>query len=168
MYDGNAGSLVHHEEGFSLTYLSAEGQNLIAGFNCITGCSGKVLVYDQNLNAREPANNCVSFPTFAVEDETGNIWFADRASTFRVESGGSGACEQISINSYPSSLVYDITVANGQVWVATGGLDNNFSALFRTEGFSSLIDGEWTQYNLFNQPAPVSYTHLTLPTIYSV
>ena len=153
VYDGNTASYLHHEDGFSVKYLSAEGAHLIAGFSCNTSCKGKVFVYDADHNARQPADNCFIFPTYAVEDGQGNIWFADLSRSFKIESGGSGPCDQVEENTYVSSLVYDIAVGDGQVWVATGGLDVAGSPLFRTEGFSSLIDGEWKQYSLLNEPA---------------
>ena len=152
VYDGNTASYLHHEEGFSLQYLSAEGQHLIAGFQCDTNCKGKVFVYDKDFNSRQPAANCLIFPTYAVEDEQGNIWFADRSRPFRVEEGGGGNCREITINSYESSLVFDIAVDEGQVWVASGGINVQTTALFRTEGFSSFIGGEWTKHSLLNVP----------------
>ncbi|MEO1259011.1 MAG: hypothetical protein AAFZ15_09435 [Bacteroidota bacterium] len=153
VYDGNMASFIRHEEGFTVKYVSAEGQHLIAGFDCTTNCKGKVFIYDTDLNFREPSGNCLIFPTYAVEDESGNIWFADRASTFRNETGGGGACNQIPASGYASSLGFDIEIADGQVWVASGAIDPAGIAQSSIEGFSSLIDGEWTQYSLFNTPA---------------
>ena len=153
VYDGNNASYLHHEDGFSIKYLSAEGAHLIAGFSCNAVCKGKVFVIASDHNFREPVDNCFIFPTYAVEDGLGNIWFADLSRSFKIESGGSGACQLIEENTYVSSLVFDIAVGNGQVWVATGGLDVAGSPLFRTEGFSSMIDKEWKQYSLLNEPA---------------
>lgn len=153
VFNGTSTEFLKYEEDFSIQYLSAEGEHLIAGFSCDNNCKGKVFIYNADHTFSEPAGNCLIFPTYAVEDSNGDIWFADLSSTFRVANGGAGSCEQLEEDSYRSSLVYDIAVGNGQVWVATGGLDITFSALFRTEGFSSLIDGDWTQYSLLNQPA---------------
>lgn len=154
VFDGTDASLLFNEEGFSMEYLSAERNHLIAGFQCDTSafCKGKVLVFDTNHDVREPAGDCLIFPKYAIEDEKGDIWFADGSRSFRVESGGGGPCDKYEENTYASSLVYDITVGDGQVWVATGGLDLAGTAQFRAEGFSSLIDNEWTQHSLLNQP----------------
>jgi hypothetical protein len=154
VFDGSQATYVMHEDGFPIEYLSADGAHLIAGFRCdtISSCKGKVLVFDKDHNFRQPASNCLIFPKYAVEDEVGNIWFADVSKPFRVEEGGGGNCQTITENSYVSNLVYDVAVGNGQVWVATGGLDLAGSPLFRTEGYSSLIDGEWRQYSLLNTP----------------
>ena len=153
VYDGNMASFLQYEEGFTVKYVSADGPHLIAGFDCTASCKGKVFVYGTDLSVREPAGNCFIFPTYAVEDESGNIWFADRASTFRNEIGGGGACNQIPASGYASSLGFDIAIADGQVWVASGAIDPSGIAQSRIEGFSSFIDGEWTQYSLTNEPA---------------
>jgi len=154
VFDGDTAQFVNHEEGFTIKYLSAEGAHLVAGLTCTGNCKGKVLVFDENQDFREITGNCVSTPLYAAEDQFGNIWFADLSSGFKVEEGGSGNCTSISVNSYRALLGYDIAIGDDhQVWVASGGLNNNNSALFRIEGFSSLIDGQWTQYSLSNEPA---------------
>ncbi len=153
VYNGNMAEFVHYEEGFSIKYLSADGQHLLAGMTCDASCKGKVLVFDEDNNIREIAASCVNVPLYGVEAQDGSIWFADLSSGFKVEEGEAGACVPINVNSYRSILAYDIAVGDGQVWVASGGLDLTLSALFRIEGFSSVIDGKWTQFALTNEPA---------------
>jgi len=63
---------------------------------------------------------------------------------------GEGSCPFFSENGPASTNTYDIAVENGEVWVASGGLNLTFSALFRSDGLFRLKDGEWIQYNLFN------------------
>ncbi len=153
VFDGNTANYLHHEDGFPIEFLSAEGEHLIAGFRCDTSevCRGKVLIYDKTHNFREPASDCLAFPLQAVEDEDGTIWFADLSRDFKFESGGGGNCGSFKLDSYVSTFAYDIAIHDGQVWVASGGLDLNNSALFNIDGFSSFIDGEWEQYSLFTK-----------------
>ncbi|HFA47907.1 MAG TPA: hypothetical protein ENJ95_02675 [Bacteroidetes bacterium] len=153
MYDGNQASFVHFEEGHSINFLSADGPHLIAGFECTGGCLGKVLIFDSNNGFTLPANNCVKLPRYAVEDETGSIWFADLTSGYKVEAPGDNACAVIDVKGIRTLNAYGIAIGNGQVWIASGGLNNNFAPLFLTDGFSSLIDGEWRQYSILNEPA---------------
>lgn len=155
VYDGNEASFMRHEEGFTVKYVAADGPHLITGFNCNTNCKGKVFVYEPDHSFREPAGDCLIFPEYAVEDQNGTIWFADRASNFRVEKGGGGACapNNIEINSYKSNLAFDVAINDdGDVWVASGAIDPSGIAQSRIEGFSSLIENTWTQYALTNRP----------------
>ena len=155
VFDGNDASYLHHESGFSVKYLSAEGTHLLAGLQCDTSefCRGKVLVYDTDHNFREPASDCLVFPLYAIEDEEGTIWFADISRNFKFETGGGGDCSEFVLDSYASKFAFDIAISDGKVWVASGGLDLTLSALFNIEGFSSYIDGDWEQYSLFTKPA---------------
>lgn len=153
VYDGQSVQFVHAEEGFSISYLSAEGQHLLAGFRCKAGCTGKVLVFNADNTFREASSQCAAVPTFAVEDEQGTIWYADLGRYFRVESQGTNTCQWIEVNSPYSINIRELVAGNNQLWLAAGGLDPTYSALYRTDGFSSLIGGQWDVYNLFNQPA---------------
>ncbi len=152
VFDGNAAEFVLHQEGFTISYLSADGPHLLAGMQCTDNCKGKVLSIETNHDYREIAGSCVSVPFYAVEDDNGSIWLADLSSGFKVEENQVGACNPIQVNSYRSVLGYDIAIDNGQVWVASGALDNTNTAISNIFGFSSFIEGEWTQYSLTNRP----------------
>ena len=153
VYDGATAQYVHHLENFTIRYLSAEGPHLLAGFRCKTGCDGKVLIFDENHSFSEAGSQCVNSPTYALEDEQGNLWYADDWRFFRVENNGSGACQWIDVNSPYSSNVYKMAFANDQLWIAAGGVDLTYSALFRRDGFFSLIDGTWNVYSTNNVAA---------------
>lgn len=153
VFDGNSTELLRHFDDFSIQYLTSEGEHLIAGWQCGEGnCNGQVLIFDENHNARPAGNSCVNRPTYAIEDEEGNIWYADRWNSYRIQDLGRNTCPNLTLNSPASKNTYDIAIDNGQVWVATGGLNLTFSALFRQDGLFSLVDGQWTQYYLWNTP----------------
>lgn len=152
VYDGNTAQYVHHLDGYSIRYFSTEGEHLLAGFRCKGECDGRVLIFDKNLNFTEGVNRCVNRPTYALEDDNGNIWYADEWRFFRVEPKNSGNCDWIDVNSPYSNRVYKLTTGNGQVWVASGGLNASNSALYRRDGFFSLIGGDWDVYSMNNVP----------------
>jgi ligand-binding sensor domain-containing protein len=154
MFDGQTLQFVHTEPGSHIAYLSAEGRHLLAGWRSNTsGVASKVLIFDAENTVRNAGSLCVALPTYAVEDEQGTIWYADQGRGYRIETAGSNACELLDINSPYSINVREIATANNQVWIAAGGLDLTYSALFRTDGFFSLLDGKWDAYNLWNQGA---------------
>ncbi len=150
-FDGNDAAYVFHASTFDLNFLTAEGEHLLAGFFCGTSCKGQVFSFDQNEIATEQGASCVIFPRYAIEDEAGNIWYADDVRDFHVQDKGA-SCTSFSVNSPHSINTYQLDVANGKVWVAAGGVDLTFSAVFRTDGFFELSGGQWSAYNLSNTP----------------
>ena len=150
-FDGNDAAYVFHSDTFDLRFLTAEGEHLLAGFYCGSGCKGKVFSIDQNQTATQKGSQCVIFPRYAIEDEEGNIWYADDNRDFHVQDEGA-SCTSFSVNSPYSINTYQLDVANGKVWVAAGGVDLTFSAVFRTDGFFELSDGQWNVYSLKNTP----------------
>ena len=146
--------LIHRQEGFNLQYLSAEGAHLLAGYRCAgSGCAlGKVLYFTSAGLAGTVDPSCCGQPTYAVEDARGRIWFGDNYRDFRyLDRAGTARCNLLSFNSPYSSNNRELTVSNGQLWVASGGVNQTFSYLFLDHGFSSFIEGQWTIYNRNNR-----------------
>ncbi|MBI5916439.1 MAG: hypothetical protein HY842_13765 [Bacteroidetes bacterium] len=153
VFDGQQAQYVLHHEDFDLKYLTSEGAHLLAGFYCGPGCAGKMFILSEDQTYTEAGSECVVFPRYAIEDESGSLWYADESRDFHSQDSGASSCSAFSVNSPHSSNIQQIDVGNGQVWVATGGVDLTFSALFRTDGFFSLINGTWDAYSLKNTPA---------------
>lgn len=155
VFDGDTARYVTHLDSMRLSYLSAEGAHLIVGYDCLKdGCSnGRVLLLDADHQITPAGSLCANGPTYAIEDEQGNIWYADRFNGYRLQRNGQGSCELMTINSPRTHHVYEMDFRNGQLWIATGGLTVQFSARFRTDGLLSYIDGKWNEVNLWNKPA---------------
>lgn len=153
VFDGATAEYLHHLDGYSPHYLSAEGPHLLAGFRCDGNCIRKVLIFDENHSITEAGTQCVSQPNYAIEDEQGNIWYADEGRFFRVENKGTGTCQWIDVNSPYSINVHKIAFGNRQLWTVAGGVNTVFTALGRRDGFFSLIDGQWDVYSINNVAA---------------
>lgn len=154
VYDGLQASYVTHLDGLQISYLSAEGAHLLAGYDCTTeGCSnGRSLIIDENHNVQVIGGLCTNRPRYAVEDENGVIWFADLFNGYRWLPAGQTNCQIINVNSPRTDHVEEMDFYNGQLWIATGGLNAQNSAQFRTDGILSYIDGQWKEYNIWNRP----------------
>ncbi len=152
-YDGQTARYVHHASGYTPEFLSAEGTQLIAGYLCLGNCPGKVFFHSGTGDFRAGGGQCVNKPTYALEDETGSIWYADEGRFFRVASDATADCQWIDVNSPYSNNVYEMAFDNGQLWVAAGGVNLTFSPLFRRDGFFSYIDGTWKAYSTNNVAA---------------
>ncbi|MEY3051904.1 MAG: hypothetical protein RLY31_1689 [Bacteroidota bacterium] len=149
-FDGQTAQYVHHTTGHTPVFLSAEEELLITGYECLGNCTGKVF-FRQGTGPFLPGGaQCVNKPTYALEDEAGNIWYADEGRFFRVASAASAECQWIDVNSPYSINVYDMVFDKGQLWVAAGGVNLTFSPLFRRDGFFSYIDGTWKTYSTNN------------------
>ena len=71
---------------------------------------------------------------------------------FRViDNSQSGNCSFLPISNTPfTHKLWEIAVANDQVWVTAGGLNQSFSNTFSGNGFFRLQDGQWTNFNRFD------------------
>ncbi len=143
--------LVFSDPVLKIEYLTAESINLLAGFKCtdISSCGfGKVLVFDADEQFRSVQGNCIGDMLYAIQDETGKIYFADNARNFRVLNNlEDNNCSELAFNSPWNVNNYEITISNNEVWVVAGGVNQTFSNNFSPSGFYSLIDGQWTNYN---------------------
>ncbi len=146
---------VYFERGFRLQFLSSEGGHLLAGYRCVSGCDrGKILYFNTDGTSGKIATDCVGVPNYAVEDKQGRVWIGDYFQEFRmVNRVDAPDCNRMTLNSPYSEFSREMTVHNNQLWLATGGVNQTFSYLFRDHGFASLIDGQWTIYNRNTQAA---------------
>jgi sugar lactone lactonase YvrE len=150
-YSDNELTFKHYEEGSIIEYLSTDGRHLLAGYR-----PGRVVAFDPAGTLSTLPSNCVRLPTYAIEDEQGRIWFGNEQvrSTFRYLSDiNAGFCEALEFETPWSESVWDIAIRNNELWMASGGLDQTGSARFLSDGFASLIDGNWTIYNRENTEA---------------
>jgi streptogramin lyase len=152
VFDGNRATYLHHFQNFNLQFLSADGKNLLAGYRCPGDCNGNVFLIDATNRVIQAPANCVNRPRYAIEDSQESIWFADDFNFYRIQTKGSNTCELVQINSPYSININQITTYKNDVWIASGGLNQQYSALFRGDGFFSFIDGKWSVYNLWNRP----------------
>ncbi len=152
---GSPPEFVTSSETRPVEYLSASANNLIIGFGrCPSDCSPRTEVITSGGSLQPLAANCSSFiPRDAIEDEQGRIWLADEGRGFRwVEGLDPESCNIIPSQGPPSIENRALAVWENQLWLASGGLNQNLGNRFVRDGFSSLIAVDWTTYNLENTP----------------
>jgi len=111
----------------------------------------KALVIADDGTITEVAKGCIAYTEYGIEDDSGRYWFADGWNDFRhTTPGGQSCAERLKYNTPTDEKVSDIAVKDGNVYVATGGVDTengykrldfNFSGLYRYTG------DEWILYN---------------------
>ncbi len=143
-YEGNRLEFVHYENGSTLEYLTHEGVHLLAGFR-----PGRIVYFPPGGGQGIVNGSCVEAPNYAIEDSQGRLWFGDARirGGFRMSAGVTAFCDILFFDSPWSEVAWDMDIANGELWLATGGLDQTLSARFNPDGFASFIDGQWTIYN---------------------
>jgi len=151
-FDGSQVEFVHFQEETAVSFLSAEGSSLIAGFdNEDNTTNTDVFIIDENNNLTSGPGSCIAHPLGGVEDETGRIWLADLFPDYRVWDTSNGSCNPKTINAPRTNEVANILIDNEDVWIASGGIDpTNNTGLGINSGVFSLIDSEWEDYNKFN------------------
>lgn len=146
------------EQDFIPNFITADNDNVIAGLRCqIEGtdstCQGKFLRFDPvSEELSELNNSCLDRPQFAVEDESGDIWSSDRFTLIRKTNGQGDNCEELDFNAPFSHFINEITVIDGDVYIASGGLLDNDNNAFREDGVFVLSDNNWERISRRTTP----------------
>ncbi len=142
----------HEIQGYTLSYISPEGQNLMVGFWCDAGCGGKVAFFQGSIFWHENGINCTYRPSYAIEDEKGRIWYADEFPEYRVAQNHFTPCDRLTYNTPYSGSVSEMEVKEGVLYVATGGASESYGYQSNRDGFYTFDRVRWTTYNQFNTP----------------
>lgn len=142
-------TFMHAEPGFSIKYMTAEGNHLLCGFTCANSCSGGRMVYfNKDGTYGSVPSGCFGRPSYGIEDEKGQLWFGDGFRNFRkLDNLETSACDALTFNSPYSEKSWGFAIENNKVWMAAGALSQTLTPTFTDHGFASFIDGEWTVYN---------------------
>lgn len=151
-YDGDQlESLEEAPADSELAYLLPRGDYLMIGYQCQNGCQGSVRYLSSDGQVRPIPSSCIGIPTSIEIDEQGQVWFGDLFRNFRVlRSLTSTDCDFLNFNSPFSSENREMAIYNNEVWLASGGITENFTYRFLDHGVASLIDGQWSIYNRNN------------------
>lgn len=152
-YDASALTYVFHEDDFATNYMTTEGENLLVGLICgdktatAGSCNGKALLFDETgiINTFNQWDDCVNRPRYGVEDETGNIYFADNWALPRVFTNGTDKCDKYEINSPYDWRANEIVLVDDEIWFASEvTIPSNLA--FSDNGFYIYKEGAWENY----------------------
>lgn len=82
-----------------------------------------------------------------VDQET--FWYLTKGEFGKYHENN---CEAFGLPGVPSRFVTEMTVMNGDLFVATGGVTSIYNNLFREDGFYTNDEGGWSVYNLKTVP----------------
>ncbi len=131
---------------FSISYMSADGNHLVVGLRDESTTSFIILI-DENDTAREIRDGCINRTLYGIEDEQSRIWYADEWDLIRYHETDATACRKFTADSPYSHQNSDVSIKDNKVYVASGGVSDNFTYLFSRRGAYILSEGKWTNVN---------------------
>lgn len=146
-YQNNELTAIYEEEGFEVNFLSAGNEFLIAGLACQNNCRGKVLFFKADNSFIESGSRCIDRPQYAVEAQSGRIWYADQFRGIRYAEQASETCKVLDFDSPGSHNSSEILLANDKVYIASGGVASNQTALNRVDGLFVRENNQWSVVN---------------------
>lgn len=141
---------VYYEEDFFIKFLTAESEHLLLGLRCLlSNCGGKMLMFDKNGDFVSGPRNCIDRPRYAIEDQYGQLWFADSWDGFRMAASEATPCEgRILFNAPFHFQSNDLKISDGELWVASEIISpSSYSDFNQGYGFYHYKKGEWTNFN---------------------
>ena len=94
-YENEVFDFVHFDPDYAYNFINGRGQYLKAGMSCIVGCLDKVLFFDKDENIKVSNSNCVGRTLNAIEDQEGNIYYADNWRDLRMSTGPEDYCDRL-------------------------------------------------------------------------
>jgi len=151
-YDGNELEEIHSENDFNVSFLSPGVEHLIVGFSKITSGNDIVLLFEEDGTFTGSGNICANLPRNAIELENGRIWYADVFRGVRFANSAGDRCTTLNFNAPFSRNTGEIAIAEDKVYIASGGVASNQTALNRIDGVFILEEGSWSRFNRDNVP----------------
>ena len=135
---------------FSFNYLSSGNKYLMAG---LRAPQASRILYWEGSNKIEGSRSCIDRLIYSIEDEKGQIWFADNFRNFRFTAQPLGGCQRLTFDSPLTENGSDIAIHEEKIAIASGGVTDNFNDLFSRDGFYLYQNQEWKNVNeSFFQP----------------
>ena len=135
-------------EDFDIRFLAPGNNRLMVGV--LRSEFGRVLYVESDNSFFSGLTGCVNLITYALEDEQGRIWYSDEYSEIRWSDNALGGCHKDLLNSPRGETVSDIAVKDEKLYVASGGVKDNYSPLANRDGFYLYEDGIWNIYDKRN------------------
>ncbi len=129
------------EENYNVRFLSAGSNFLMIGQRTDRG--SKMSYWRSDNTIIDGGDECIDRVLYSVEDEDGNIWFADEFRDFRHINSIQGDCFEATYNSPLTERVSEVTIFEDKVAVASGGASDAYGDLFNRDGVFILIKDEW-------------------------
>jgi ligand-binding sensor domain-containing protein len=132
-------------EDYDLRFLASGNGRLLVG--AMRTDFGRVLLIEEDDSFSSGLSGCSNLISYAVEDEQGRFWYADEFGEIRWSDTATEGCHKDLLNSPTSESASDIKFQDGKLYVASGGVQDNYTPRSNRNGFYILENGIWTAYN---------------------
>ncbi len=130
-------------QDYRVESLSSSTEHLIISMKK-SSSSSKVILVDASGTQSEVGQNCTNRILHAIEDQSGEIWFADEWQGLRFTKDG---CPKYQLNGPNSTKVSEIIESQDIIYIASGGATEQFLYSDHSkDGFYMLENGIWTTY----------------------
>lgn len=143
--DLNFEIIYNKPEGSRIIFLNKNVGEIIAGIEFEYGQS-RVLFFEADDSFIQSNDQCSNRITYAELDEQGRLWYADQIGGIRYALNRIYPCESISINSPFSINVSDVYARDEQLYIASGGVDESYTYVYRRDGFFIWNGEKWQNY----------------------
>ncbi|MBT8189893.1 MAG: hypothetical protein KJO29_05650, partial [Bacteroidia bacterium] len=110
--------------------------------------NSKIIFFDDADIPYHEVTDCTNRLTEALVDEQGRLFLGDEWEGIRYKNSLTDGCaERLFSNTPKSEETSDIDIEDGIVYVASGGVSDNFANLFSRQGFYVLDEGSWQNIN---------------------
>lgn len=135
--------------GEEISIVKKDKNQLLIGTKNDQG-QGHFYAIDDNGVIKNGTTNCNNIITDVIQDEEDRYWFGDLYRGIRYTKGFGGECQIIDFPSFLTAEVSDIALRGEDVFVASGGVNDNYSLQFNRSGLFTLQSGKFINYNEFS------------------
>lgn len=140
--------LMTKNDGYESLFMKPTQEGWMLGTKESNGGS-KLLLFDETDALIQEINSCTQRLLDAEIDETGRIFLADEFTSIRyIDENGS--CRREMFEGPFNVDASDINVKDGVLYIASGGITENFGNEFGRTGVYLLQDGEWNNIHQDN------------------
>lgn len=133
-----------------LSFLSSTNDEVIVGQ--IENTTGQVAFIDKQGIVSPFKNTCGNLIQGAIKDQYQQIWFSDIWRTIKIQDRADWTCSFLDTNRPLSKNCKSIRIKNSNVFVGSGGINENFGFNDDKSGFYVYIDRNWYNYGEYNIP----------------
>lgn len=143
-----------HWDYFDKSYTSNKRDLRVCGDKLLVSGYSNVHVFDQQFQRVTNIYECGSVinPSAAAMDRDGVFWIAD-LSRGMIRAVDSWKYEDIKPNGPYSKNVFELSHCGQQVWISTGGHDNNWAKKYAKDGVCHFDGSWWSNLNRYTVPA---------------
>ncbi|MBK8669509.1 MAG: hypothetical protein IPN89_08585 [Saprospiraceae bacterium] len=149
--------------GENINYISEEGSELMIGVE--KNNASKTIFVGETNGLSERGYGCVSRAVYSLEDQKGNIWYADQWDPVKYTQGKTGECKKLTFPVPFTNEASNVRFKKNKAYLASNGITEDFQYKFTRYGFYTLEDNIWTNFNQDNIPTIKNTDFLNLYAI---